>query len=201
MVELNGRDLINATVTNIVQVGSCAYTNAELADLLHALDVPFIWGDAQRAPDHPTDLTGIIVALACNEEARLRLALIPLFLRHPAFAPYAQNAAAQLSGDPLLMLRCYYTATYYLQQLYQARLSVLFGTRTPLPDLFSTELELPSIQMPETGLQALASRHRVLSGRMINWSGTYEHGAQRFLQYCEKRQGWQKSPLRVSGRS
>lgn len=193
MPKCNNAD--NKSVSDDTQAERCVYTNAELADLLHALDVPFVWSDAQQAPNLPADPTGLIVALADNAESRLRLALIPLLLRHPAFAQYAKSAAAHLSGDALLVLRCYYTAAYFLQQINQARLNALFGARTPLPDLFSTGLALPSIQTPETGLQALAAQHRMLSGKAINWAGTYEHGAQRFLRYCEKRQGWQKSLL------
>ena len=107
MVKPRCRDSDSEHTAMNAQAERCAYTTEELADLLHALDVPFVRGDPQQAPDLPADLTGMIVALAGNEESRLRLALIPLFLRHPAFAPYAQTAAAQLSGDLLLVLRCY----------------------------------------------------------------------------------------------
>ncbi len=201
MIDSSDRYATSENVANTVQANFCSYTNDELADLLHALDLPFVWGDAQCAPALPADLTSVVVALAGSAEARLRLALIPLFLRHPAFAQYAQTAATQLSGDPLLVLRCYYTAAYFLQQIHQAQLHALFGARTPLPDLFSADLALSSVRTPATGLQALAARHRMLSGRAINWWGTYEHGAQRFLHYCEKRQRWQQSPLRAFVRS
>lgn len=201
MVAPSDRDQASNNANNRVQTNSCAYSNTELAELLHVLDLPFVWGDPQRAPDLPADLTDIVVALAGSAEARLRLALIPLFLRHPAFAQHAQTAAAQLSGDPLLLLRCYSTAAYFLQQKYETRLLALFDKQTPLPDLFSTALALPPAQTLASGLQTLAARHRALSGRAVNWLGTYEHGAQRFLQYCEKRQRWQQSPLSVSGRS
>lgn len=195
MVTPEDRAIVSKTVANGVQTRYCVYTNEALADLLHALDLPFVWGDPQRAPDVPADLTDVIAALASNDEARLRLALIPLLLRHPSFAQYVKTAAVQLSGDALFVLRCYYTAAFFLQQTYWPRLEALFGSLTPLPDLFSADLRLPTGYTPEAGLQALAARHRALSGQSINWLGTYEHGAQRLLRYCEKRQGWQQSPL------
>lgn len=41
----------------------------------------------------------------------------------------------------------------------------------------------------------LAERQRILSGRAINWLGTYEHGTLRLLTHEERRQAWQKSSL------
>ncbi|MEZ4660525.1 MAG: hypothetical protein R2911_23460 [Caldilineaceae bacterium] len=177
------------------------FTNEQLADLLHALDAPFVWGDAHRAPPIPTDWTALIVALAANREARLRLSLIPLFLRHASAAQYAKTAAAQLSGDALLCLRCYYTAAYFLQQVHRMRLEKIIGSFAPLPDLFSADLGLPTLGAAEARLRALAVQHGQLSGRALNWLGTYEHGAQQFMRYLEQKQAWQRSPSTISTRS
>jgi len=77
------------------------------------------------------------------------------------------------------------TAAHLLQQKYWQRLHALFGDSPTLPDLFAAELGLPAFIDPDHGLQRLAERHRQLSGRTINWLGTYEHGAQRLLIHCE----------------
>lgn len=164
------------------------------------LTCPYVWGDPQWAPDVPVDFTDLIVALANNDEARLRLALIPLFLRYPSIAPQAESAGAQLSGDALVVLRCYYTAAYFLQQMYRPQLERLFDSFRPLPDLFSVPLGLSTESVPKAGLSALAARHRALSGCAINWLGTYQHGAERFISYMEKRKGWQRSQSTTSAR-
>ncbi|MCB0183192.1 MAG: hypothetical protein KDE31_02950 [Caldilineaceae bacterium] len=131
--------------------------------------------------------------LALSEEARLRLALIPVLLRHPEFAPIVSQVAVQLPASAQLVLKCYYSAAQLLQQKYRQRLHALFGDSPTLPDLFAAELGLPEFTDPDHGLQRLAERHRQLSGRMINWLGTYEHGAQRLLIHCERKALWQKS--------
>ena len=55
----------------------------ELADALQVLGVRFLIG----GKDGPTRLSPdrLIASLAGSDEARLRLALIPLFLEHPDF--------------------------------------------------------------------------------------------------------------------
>ncbi len=58
---------------------------------------------------------------------------------------------------------------------------------------FGSELGLLAFQNVDVGLNALAQRHCLLSGRSINWIGTYEHGAQRLLTHYECRQTWQRS--------
>lgn len=134
----------------------------------------------------------LIIQLATSQEARLRLALIPLLLRHPLLAEDVGRLVAQLSLSAQVVLKCYYTAAHLLQQKYCVRLQSLFGDLRLLPDLFTGDLELPTFTHPEQGLQLLAERHRQLSGRAINWLGTYEHGAQRLLTHYERRQSWPK---------
>lgn len=197
MVKTNSRKSVNPGKPR----ESNLYTNAELASLLHALDLPFVWGDPEQASPVPDDVTHLLIALTCSDDARLRLALIPLFLRHPHFAMHAQNAAAQLSSQSLVVLHCYYTAAYFLQQVHQTRLLALFGSFPPLPDLFSAELNLPKNPTPEEGLRRLAKAQQICSHRAVNWLGTYHHGADQFLRYCEKRKRWHQSPAITSAHS
>lgn len=159
----------------------------QLVNELNRLEVYFLRGET--APQLPSLLpaASLLMQLAISAEARLRLALIPLLLRHPHLADEVGQVVAQLSPSAQVVLKCYYTAGYLLQQKYRERLQSLFGDSRLLPDLFTSELDLPMFTYPDQGLQLLAERHRRLSGRAINWLGTYEHGAQCFLTYAEYR--------------
>ena len=113
----------------------------------------------------------LLKALAQSEEARLRLSLIPLFLEHPEYVAYVQNAARQLDPAARLTLLCYYTAAVWLAKKYH-----LNGIS--LPDVFSDELGVNLADDPEANLQALAKRHKELSGSFVNWLATYQHAEQ-----------------------
>ncbi|MCE7984248.1 MAG: hypothetical protein DYG89_23990 [Caldilinea sp. CFX5] len=166
---------------------------SQLVNELNRLGVYFLQGET--APLLPAAMTpaSLVMQLATSEEARLRLALIPLLLRHPLLAADVGRLVAQLPLSAQVVLKCYYTAAHLLQQKYCVRLQALFGDMQRLPDLFTGDLELPTFTHPEQGLQWLAERQRTLSGRAINWLGTYEHGAQRLLTHYERRQSWRRS--------
>lgn len=170
----------------------------QLVDELNHLGIPFLQGGTARLITEPVEPAILVMRLATSDEARLRLALIPLLLRHPAFAADVLGVVAQLPPAAQAVLKCYYTAAQLLQQKYHTRLQALFGDPIPLPNLFSAELGLPTFSAPDHGLQMLAECHRHLSGRTLNWLGTYEHGAQRLLTHGERRQLWQKSPSHKS---
>ena len=171
----------------------------QLVDELNRLGIHFLQGGTGRLSTAPMEPALLVMKLASSDEARLRLALIPLLLQHPALAHDVRWVVMQLLPAAQVVLKCYYTAAQLLQQKYSIRLQALFGYPTPLPDLFMAELGLSALTTPDQGLQMLAERHRRLSGRAINWLGTYEHGAQRLLTHYERRQLWQKSPSVKSG--
>jgi hypothetical protein len=154
-------------------------TGDQLANALHELNVKFIFGgDSNDASLHKQPVR-LIAALAESDEARLRLALIPLFLQHPEFAPSVRDAAKQLRPPARLTLQCYYTAAVFLAQIH--RLS------SSLPDYFSRDLRLETTQDPQINLRALADRQRELSGETVNWLGTYQHAAQIWMRALELR--------------
>ena len=145
-------------------------TGDQLTNALRALDVNFILGGETKEAFLHKQPARLIAALAQSEESRLRLSLIPLFLEHPEFAAQVKTAAKKLSPSARLTLRCYYTAAVWLTRKYQPQKS--------LPELFSGELGLtPSADVDEN-LRELAERQKELSGRRINWLGTYQHAAQ-----------------------
>jgi hypothetical protein len=162
-------------------------TGENLANSLHALGVEFIFGGTESSETPPPNPSQLIAALAQSREARLRLALIPLFLEHPEFSAHVQAAARQVRGAARLTLQCYYSAAVWLQQKYRLRLQSLIGNQPTLTDIFGGELELQYSNTPEENLQKLAHRHQELSGEKVNWLGTYEHAAQVWLKGLENR--------------
>ena len=156
-------------------------TGDQISDALRALDVHFILGGNRQSAFIHKSPTRLIAALAMSNEARLRLSLIPLFLEHPEFAIHVKSVAANLLPSAQLTLQCYYTAALWLAQKYQLQSS--------LPDHFSLELGLvPSTDVNEN-LQELAKRHKELSGRRVNWLGTYQHAAQIWQKGLEYKKG------------
>ncbi len=73
-----------------------------MAGALHNLGVHFVLGGQGK----PTELSpaSFILALAQSTEARLRLALIPLFLKRPDFAAYGGGSTSRICGCHLVML-------------------------------------------------------------------------------------------------
>ena len=162
------------------------YSGAQLANALYALDVDFVLSNKDKASPLKRKPLQLIVSLAESDESRLRLSLIPLFLRHPEYAKYVRSASKSISPAAFLTLQCYYTAAVWLQRKYRERLDALIGKKRTLPTLFSKELLTSIEKSPDENLQTLARRHQELSKKHINWLGTYEHGAQRFMIHLEK---------------
>ena len=162
------------------------YSGAQLATALNALDVEFVLSNGGKTSPLKRKPLQLIASLAESDEVRLRLALIPLFLRHPEYSKYVRAAAKMASPTARLTLECYYTAAVWLQQKYAERLVNLIEKKVSLPDFFSKELLVSSKKNPDENLQALARRHQELSRKHINWLGTYKHGAKRFIVHLEK---------------
>lgn len=170
--------------------GLHAMTGAELAVALAALDVPFIAGGSHQPMAAPPQPAVLLASLAASDEARLRLALIPLLLRRPEYGRHATAALRLMAPEGQTCFKCYYTAALLLQKKHRRRLETLLGRLDLLPDLFSTELGVPQQTDPDNALCILAVRQRALTNRSINWLGTYEHGADRLLKFLERREQW-----------
>ncbi len=154
------------------------------AAALAQLDVHFVtWTrpvSGVRLAKNPVTL---IASLAQQEEARLRLSIIPLLLRHPEFAAVVPDATRQLSPRRRDLLKLYYTAALLLQQKYAVRLLQLLGPSEPMTDWYSRELGIPVRGDPDTRLRILARKQRERSGLALNWLGTYEHASERFIRH------------------
>jgi hypothetical protein len=128
------------------------------------------------------DPAELIIGLAQHPEPRLREALIPLFLRHPEYAPAMLSAMDQLSSPAALTLRHFYTAAAYLQRLWQGTLGLYLGSFRALPDYFGqSEFDLPAPEkhFGEAGLRQLARFFEEKTGD--NWLSTYESVMELFL--------------------
>jgi hypothetical protein len=158
----------------------------QLVSELWARDVRFLMG-RQFSSTPVLALANLIAGLAQSTNARVRLSLIPLFLRHPEFSTEVEKADRSLppqSGQNVL--RFYYTAAVFLQMKYQERLHNILGEQNPLPDLYSSKLGVTAEEDPNQNLIHLAKRHQFSSGHFINWLGTYEHAAERLIKHMEK---------------
>lgn len=155
------------------KVKSDSISEDDLVSELWARDVRFMMGSAPNRPPIllPAEL---ISSLLLSNEARLQLSIIPLFLRHPEFSNYVTTVLKKLNPKSQLLLKCFYTASVWLEQKYLSR--------NQLPDLFSKELGISITPNPEENLQVLAARQRQLSKMYINWLGTYEHAAEVWLK-------------------
>lgn len=165
-------------------------TGADLAQALAALDVPFIAGASRQQISASPQPAVFLASLAASNEARLRLALIPLLLRRPELARHATASLCLMAPAAQTCFKCYYTAAVRLQERHRLRLEKVLGRADLLPDLFSAELGVPERTNPDDALHVLAVRQRQLTGRNINWLGTYEHGAECMLQALERRKPW-----------
>jgi hypothetical protein len=165
-------------------------TNATLTATLDQLGVYFIAGQVDTHPEIAESPVALLRGLASSNEARLRLALIPLFLKRPEYALHVENALTGLSRTAQHFLRCYYTAAQLLQQKHYQTLSELFGNLAILPSLFEEALNLDSTESPDMCLQQLAREQARLMGRPLNWYGTYEHAHTRLVQHSRRRLQW-----------
>ena len=140
----------------------------------------------------PPNITPIdlIKGLALSEDARVRALLILLFLRHPSFHCYAREATQQLPLKAAQTLKLFYQAAYYLQRELEATLKELLNDWQRLPDLFSQELDLPSTgSSVDDLLRLLGEKHRALTGKAYNWSGSYRQDIPRFIKHLRQEYG------------
>ncbi|MFQ5616866.1 MAG: hypothetical protein ACE5GO_10475 [Anaerolineales bacterium] len=132
------------------------------------------WGIRYLAPTNakpgPTPIppAELIARLADHPHPRLRLALIPLFIRHP-------NLAESLPSQTLTpaareTLHKLYMAAVCLQRMWHIRLSFYLENQTPLPNLFSEQLGLPRV----TAENSKICLHMLAGRETFNQFSAYE---------------------------
>lgn len=161
-----------------------------VAAALTQLDVHFVSQPGRvsgvRLAKQPVRL---LASLAEQDESRLRLGIIPLLLRHPEWATLVPQAVRKVASRRRDVLKLYYTAAMLLQQKYAARLEQSLGSFASLIDWYSGELGIPVRGNPDVRLRILARRQRERSGLALNWLGTYEHAAERFVRQLDLAEG------------
>ncbi len=165
-----------------------------LVAALAQLDIDFVMCASKvsgaRLASRPATL---LAGLAQQDEARLRLSIIPLLLSHPDFASAAPEAVRQLDPRRREYFKLFYTAAVFLQIKHADRLRLLVSDATPLVDWYSKELGIRESSNPDAGLRALGEKHRHRSGLALNWLGTYEHALERFVRHLQKEREWAQS--------
>jgi len=165
-------------------------TNTELAAELAHLGIAFVESFNADRLSIPPERELFLAALASSSEARLRMALIPLFLARPEFIRSVPDVINILLKQARITLVCYYTAAMLLQKKYAQPLADLTINQEAMPDLFSRDLGLPQAGDADVLLKALGERHAILSGRPINWYGTYEQAITRFIRRLQQEREW-----------
>ncbi len=170
------------------------YSTDDLGKTLLALGIRFIAGEVISEPSAILSPTALLKGLVRSRDARYRMAVIPLLLSRPDFAARVKRTIIELEEPARSYLKLFYTAAMLLQQEHSERLETMLGARPALPDLFSRELGLAGDGDPITCLKELADRQRVLTRLSINWLGTYEHAAERFIKRLEHEAEWARLP-------
>lgn len=161
----------------------------ELVVELHRLGVRHL---LQRHTGHPGAVISpvqLMAELAAHSQARMRGALILLFLRRPSFSLFVPQTLASLSPDPANTLRLYYQAAAYLRVELDEDLRRFGDDQAELPDLFSEELSLQSpqtIASVDDALNCLGALHQRLSGWAFNWSGSYRQNIGLFRRQLKR---------------
>ena len=172
------------TPTFAVQSAPIGLAGDRLVAELERLGLGYLSRGPLPEPIAPLSPEALMSGLAANPEARVQVALVPLFLWRPDYAAAALNAGNQLAGHARVMLQCCYSAAVALQPRYARRLTALGCPAVFLPDIFAAALDLPPMVDPTSRLVAVAARHAKLSGEPINWLGTYEHAANSFIRFA-----------------
>jgi hypothetical protein len=132
--------------------------------------------DARLDKMQSIDSLNLIRQLAESDDPRLRHSLIGLFILHPSWADLVTPLAVSLQGAARIELIAHYMAAMYLQRMWRTRLGFYLEVEL-LPDLFSSQLGLPSpeVRFGKTGLRALAKWHADQTNPVFNHLSSYEH--------------------------
>ena len=142
-----------------------SYSRESLVAALRERGVSYLAPRDAVAGEAPATSEQLLTALLCQNDSRLRLAMIPLLLREPELADCVPALTARLDPDLALELQTLYTAAVYLQRNWLSRLRIYLNSMELLPDLFSRQLELPPPEdrFGKTGLYELSEAWKARS--------------------------------------
>lgn len=158
---------------------------------LRALGINFVIGETSPFPPKSRlSREDLLAGLARHSDARLRLALVALFLHRPELAKSTSGALEQLDTADQTTLKLFYTAAVFLQRLHNPRLRTFVPQWQLLPDYFSEDLGIPLKESFQERLRILSKRHRDFTGLAANWLGSYQYAAKRTITRLEKEASW-----------
>ena len=169
---------------------AAAIPSAHLLAELNRLGLHFVVGSLPETEQRQLSPGELIAGLVGQSDARLRLALIALFLYQLGIARAVPEAFKSLSAYGNTQLKLFYSTARLLQFLYAPGLRQFIEDWYDLPDLFSTDLGLSQVKDPERQLKELAHLHQKLSGIQANWLEAYQHAAQRLMARLTKEATW-----------
>lgn len=159
--------------------------NSIIVNNLKQLGIEFLLNNENEFDKEILNPETLIALLASSKESRFRLALIPLFIQQPNLASKVPVVYQNLAPSAKITLQFYYCAAMFLQQKYKDRLILLSIYDSTLPIMFENHLDFITGDDPEDNLRKLSQNHQLISGRLINWYGTYEHAINRLLDHRE----------------
>lgn len=157
-----------------------SYSRESLVAALRDRGIAYLAPSDAVAREVPTTHEQLLFALLHQHDSRLRLAIVPLLLRHPEISESVLTLAAHLDAAVLLELQTFYMAAVYLQRNWRSRLSIYLGDMPLLPNLFSHQmgLPLPDERFGKSGLIELAdawqARSKYPFDRLKALDGTIE---------------------------
>ena len=135
-----------------------SYARESLVAALRDRGISYLAPSDAVAREVPETHEQLLCALLLQGDSRLRLAIVPLFLRLPEISQSVPNLASRLDSAMSLELQTLYMAAVYLQRNWRSRLGIYLNDMTLLPNLFSHQmgLPLPEERFGKTGLHQLA---------------------------------------------
>ncbi len=159
--------------------------NLIIINNLNKLGIEFLLSDENNCDDVVLNPETLIAILASSKESRFRLALIPLFIQQPKLASKVPVVYKNITQPAKITLQFYYCAAMFLQQKYKDRLISFLRYESTLPMMFEGQLDFVIENNPDENLRKLSLNQQLISGRLINWYGTYEHAMNRLIQHLE----------------
>jgi len=158
-----------------------SYHRETLVAELRERGVAYLAPSNAASTEPPSTDEALLLALLDQPDARLRMGLVPLLIRHPVLVADVRQLADRLAPPLRLELQTYYMAAVYLQRLWRSRLGFYLDTNILLPDLFSSEMGLSPAdeRNGKVGLYDLAdvwqARSRFPFDRLAEMNQTIDH--------------------------
>lgn len=141
---------------------------------LQLWNVPYLNDEGRTHTQEPLKPSELIATLIQSHSARLRLAVVPLFLCRPELSRFVLQVLPILDDYHHGLLKHYYTAAVYLQSLWKSQLPSV--SKTPLSDYFSVDLNLPdpNILHGRLGLFHLEDSLEKWTGYPYNYQSSFQ---------------------------